>query len=928
MATQRRIGRTTRTGSHDVEELMGEADCDHGLVVELALSVGEAVVWWFDLADGGLTWSPGLDVMLGLAGADEQVVRARLAELVAPLTVAAKAAPVWEGFELEQPCVTAAGDTRWIQFRARVSALPNSPGLVGIATDVTSRHEQQQALTDLADRYRLLVDLAPEAIVVHEAGRVVYANPAAVRFVSARSPAEVLGRPITDFVHAEWVPEMLRRISDLTAPGATSEPADAVLLRLDGGTIDVESISVRTTWEGRPAFQVIMRDVTAQRAAAATQRYQAALVAHVSDALVATTADGVVTSWNPSAEKVYGHLAADAIGRPIEHVVGAPLDPVVVLEAGGVVQTVHRRSDGGALAVRVSVARMNDGYVLVCADETARRRAEQHFSTVVAAIEEGVVVVGATGLVESVNPAAERILGVKEHTSIGQPASNAKLYDETGAPIPAAEHPSEQTRLTGQAQNARIVCIKRSDGSRIWLSMSCRVLDSQDDTPCAVVVSFTDITERRMIDGRLEHEATHDALTGLFNRTVVIDRLSASARGHRSGPTAILFVDLDKFKVINDSLGHSAGDEVLRAVGARLSRSARRGDVVGRLGGDEFAVIAYGIAGGDDAMALADRVRGELSRPVAVNGRTLHVDASIGIVIAGQDDVRDGADLLRDADLAMYQAKTLGRGRYAFFDVDLRERTQRRLQLEQDLREAPREDQLWLAYQPIVDLRTGRTTAVEGLLRWTHARYGLISPAEFIPIAEESDLINIVGAHMLRAATREVADLRTRLDLDLHLTVNLSARQLDDPHLVSEVRDALRTTGLPPSALCLEITESALMRDPVIAARTLAALRELGARLAIDDFGTGYSSLAQLLTLPLDTLKIDQSFIAGLGESEDAKAIVTSVIAMAHAVDLTVVAEGVEHQFQVDFLRQLDCDQAQGFHLGRPIPIGDLERWL
>jgi diguanylate cyclase (GGDEF)-like protein/PAS domain S-box-containing protein len=905
---------------------VGDAEFDHELLLELALSVGEAAVWWFDLADDTITWMPGLAEMVGLADADDRLVRARLAELVAPLTAAAKAAPVWQAFELEQPCVTPDGDTRWVLFRAGISRHPDNATVVGIATDVTSRHHQQQALTDLTDRYRLLVDLSPEAIVVHEAGRLVYANPAAVRFVRAGSVTDILDRPITDFVHSGSVPEMLRRISELKAPGATSDPAEAVLLRADGGTTYVESVSVRTTWEGRPAFQVIMRDVTAQKAAAAALHYQAALVAHVSDALVATTAQGVVTSWNPSAETVYGHRAAEAIGKPIHEVVGAPLDPLAILEAGGVSQTVHRRSDGDTLAVRVSVARMDDGYVLICADETARRRAEQYFTEVVAAIEEGVIVIGATGLVESVNPAAERILGIRAHNVVGAVPAVTNLYNEAGARVPKPEYPWEHTRLHGKPQNGRIVCVGRADGSSIWLSLSCRRLGSESDPPSAVVVSFTDITERRMIDGRLEHEATHDALTGLFNRTVAIDRLSPTARGHRSGPTAVLFIDLDKFKVINDSLGHSVGDKVLQVVGARLSKSMRRGDVVGRLGGDEFGVIAHGISGRDEAMALADHIRGELNRPIAVDGRKLHIDASIGIVIAEPDDTRDGGDLLRDADLAMYLAKTQGRGRHAFFDVDLRERTQRRLQLEQDLREAPRNAQLWLAYQPIVDLRTGRITTVEGLLRWTHPRYGLISPGEFIPLAEESDLINIVGSYMLNTAAEEIVGLRAVHDQDLHLTVNLSARQLDDPRLVPAVRDAMRRTGLPPGTLCLEITESALMRDPAVAAETLAALRSLGARLAIDDFGTGYSSLAQLLTLPLDTLKIDQSFTAGLGQSRDAEVIVTSIIAMAHAVDLTVIAEGVEHAQQLDILKRLDCDQAQGYHLGRPVPAADLKQ--
>ncbi|HWC83200.1 MAG TPA: EAL domain-containing protein [Pseudonocardiaceae bacterium] len=908
---------------YDVNGLTSGAKIDQELVVDLALSVDTAVMWWSDFGTGELTWTPGLDGLFGLPGAQEQHIRAKLEELVAPLTSAARAASVWQDFALEQSFFTPEGETRWVHLRARTCVGPDTQGMLGIITDVTSRHEHQVALTDLADRYRLLVELSPEAIAVHQEGLVVYANPTTVRSLGASSAGQVLGRPITEFVHADSTPEMQRRIEGLADPGAASEPAEATLKRLDGGTVDVESVSVRTTWEGRPAFQVIMRDITEQKAAAAALRYQAALVTHVSDALIATTAAGVVTSWNPAAETVYGFTAADAIGQQVAEVVGAELDPETILAAGGVARATHRRKDGGLLDVRVSAAQMDAGYVLVCADETARRRAEQHFTTVVAALEEGVVVVGPTGLVESANPAAERILGITEDEVMGESSSLAELYDESGAPIPEAAYPTALTRRTGLPQNTRIVQVRRPDGRTIWISIACRALDMEGDPPHAAVISFTDITDRRMMDARLEYEATHDALTGLANRTVVINRLSRAGQERAGRQTAVLFVDLDKFKVINDSLGHGVGDRVLQIMGTRLRHGARVGDLVGRLGGDEFAVIADAIGGPDEAVELAEQLRRLLSRPVLVDGRQLHIDASIGIVLVSSGDAREGEDILRDADLAMYQAKTRGRGRYAIFDVELRERTQRRLQLEQDLRDAAGAGQLWLAYQPIVDLRTGRRTAVEGLLRWTHPRYGVVPPGEFIPLAEESDLINLVGAYMLRTATQETLRLREQDDPDLALTVNLSARQLDDPALVPDVRAALAETELPAGAVCMEITESAVMRDPDVAARTLAALRELGVRLAIDDFGTGYSSLAQLLRLPLDTLKIDQSFIAGLGRSRDADALVTSIIAMAHAVDLTVVAEGVETAEQLDFLRGLDCDLAQGFHLGRPTPVGE-----
>ncbi|WP_158884658.1 sensor domain-containing protein [Amycolatopsis anabasis] len=911
--------------AHDLGGLATGTKLGHELIVDLALSAESAIMWSFDFAAGNITWMPGLDAVLGMPGAPAEEVQTRLGELLAPLTVAARSAPVWEDFELEQPFATPAGETKWVRFRARTFGGTRPGGLLGIATDVTDRHQDRQAIADLADRYRLLVDLSPEGICVHENGLLVYANPATVRLLGAECPGDILDRPIVELVDLRSVPGMRKRIQALTTPGARSEPSELLLRRLDGSTIMVETVSVRTTWKGRPAYQVILRDVTDRKAAEAALRYQAALVSHVSDAIIATDSQAVVTSWNPAAESVYGRSAAEAIGRPVSELVGAPLEPGAVLLAGGVVQDTHRAADESALSIRVSAAEMNGGYVLVCADETARRRAEQDFSTVVASLDEGVVVVGASGLVESANPAARRILGMREEDLLGMPPTALRLYDESGTPVPLDEYPTTQTRLTGEPQNGRVVRVRRPDGRSVWLSLTCRSLSPDGELPAPVVNSFTDITERRAIRERLEHEATHDPLTGLANRTLVIERLSAAQENPgQPGLTAVLFIDLDKFKVINDSLGHSVGDKVLRIAGERLRHGARRGGLVGRLGGDEFVVVTHGVTDHGEIRLLTERLRDSLTEPITVDGRQLHVDASIGIVLAGPGDRRSPEDLLRDADVAMYQAKTLGRGRYEFFDVELRERMQRRLRLEQDLRDAVQNGQLWVAYQPVVDLQTRHMVAVEGLLRWDHPVHGAISPTEFIPLAEESDLINLIGMHMLWETTRELAIRRVRHGLDTHLKVNLSTRQLDDPQLVPAVAEALRTTGLPPHTLCLEITESALMRDSAAATGALSELRGLGVRLAIDDFGTGYSSLAQLQRLTLDTLKIDRSFVTDLGESADAEAIVTSIIAMAHAVDLTVVAEGVEKPRQLEILRGLGCDQAQGFYLGRPAPAGQL----
>ncbi|WP_019818990.1 sensor domain-containing protein [Saccharomonospora saliphila] len=902
-------------------------------LADLALTASAAGTWALDLRTGEATWNAELPGVLGMCGRSTEEVRSRLRDLVDPLVIAAEKAPAWEVFDLEQSHTPLDGRTRWTRFLARAhTAAGNGAGaedtgpverLVGIATDITDRRETEDELGDLADRYRLLVEFSPNGICVHVDGTLVYLNPAAADLVGADSPDALLGRDVTEFVAPDAVPEMLRRLDTLDRPGSAAEPTRVALRRVDGDTLVIETVAVRTTWQGRPAFQVIMRDVTVERAAQAALRYQAALVAHVSDAIIATDSDGVVRSWNPAAEAVYGHSADAAVGKPVAELVGTSLDLSGIVADGGVTESEHRRCDGTAVLVRVSASEMEDGYVLVCADETARRQAELRYRTVVTALDEGVVVVDPSGLVETANPAAGRVLGLPVHAMIGCSPSLFPLHDEAGVRIPASEYPSAYTRRTGRPTDARVLRARRPDGRWVWLSLSCRALDASAPAPHSVVISFTDITERRAIGQRLAHDATHDPLTGLANRALILRRLSSALRRPQPGRMAcVLFIDLDKFKVINDSLGHGIGDKVLRIVGQRLQHRVRQRDLVGRLGGDEFAIVTFGIEHTGQIRARIDHLREALLEPISVEGRRLRVDASIGVVTADADDQRSAEDLLRDADVAMYQAKTRGRGRFEFFDVELRERVQRQLRLEQDLRDSVREGQLWVAYQPIVDLRTYRRVAVEGLLRWQHPAHGLISPGEFIPLAEESDLINLIGGHMLRTATRELALRRWRDGTPTRLTVNLSARQLDDESLVADVDRVLRDTGLPPGELCLEITESALMREPAAAAEVLTALRGLGVRLAIDDFGTGYSSLAQLWKLPLDTLKIDRSFVAGLGGpgETDAEAIIKGIVTMAHSMGLVVVAEGAETDRQVAVLRELGCDQAQGYHFGKPAP--------
>jgi diguanylate cyclase (GGDEF)-like protein/PAS domain S-box-containing protein len=441
----------------------------------------------------------------------------------------------------------------------------------------------------------------------------------------------------------------------------------------------------------------------------------------------------------------------------------------------------------------------------------------------------------------------------------------------------------------------------------------------------AVLVMAKDITDRKRAERALAHQALHDHLTGLPNRSLLLDRLSqAVARlGRADTRLGVLFFDLDHFKVINDSLGHDAGDRVLQAVAARVAGVLRPTDTLARLGGDEFVVVCEALEGPDDASAVADRIARALAPPIDEGEDELIVGASIGVVVTG-DDHADPAGLIRDADAAMYRAKEQGRGRAELFDEGMRVRVVGRLRKERALRRALQRDELRVHYQPVVSLPDLGVTGVEALVRWEHPERGLLAPAEFVPLAEETGLILELGDWVLAEACRQAAAWTGVLgeDRTLEVAVNLSTKQLSQADLAKRVAALLERYGLPPAqvALCLEITESLMLEDPMVTGGLLGDLARLGVRLAIDDFGTGYSSLAYLRRFPVHTLKVDRSFVSGLGLDADSRAVVAAIVELAHALGLEVVAEGVEEQVQLQALVDLGCDRAQGFLFAHPAP--------
>ena len=558
------------------------------------------------------------------------------------------------------------------------------------------------------------------------------------------------------------------------------------------------------------------------------------------------------------------------------------------------------------------------------------RQSEARFSSLVQNSSDVVMVVEADSTIRYMSPSVERVLGHGPGQLEGTKLTILIHPDDRAGVLQfLTSGGREEDALPGLTE------FRMKHRDDFWLHVeTLRTNLMHDENVKGIVLNTRDVSERKAFEEQLQHQAFHDAVTGLANRALFKDRVEhmIERQSRDNLPVSILFMDLDDFKTINDSLGHAAGDRMLAEVGERLKNSLRQADTAARLGGDEFAVLLEDGGDGVDAAEVAARILASLEGPFHLEGKEVFARASIGIATAdAQTGGPEGAEeLLRNADVAMYMAKEAGKGRYQVFEPAMHDTALRRLELKADLQRAVDNGEFVLHFQPVIELATGRVEGLEALVRWEHPTRGLIPPLDFIPLAEESGMIVSLGRWVLQEACLQARRLQERYVMDppLQIAVNLSARQLQRPEIVSEIAETLMKTRLDPGSLVLEITESVMMQDMELSIQRLAELKELGVQLAVDDFGTGYSSLNYIRRFPADILKVDKSFVDGVNEGGEESALTAAIIELAGILRLRPVAEGIERADQLEKLLDLRCDLGQGYYFARPLPLREVDELL
>ncbi len=695
-----------------------------------------------------------------------------------------------------------------------------------------------------------------------------------------------------------------------------------------------------------PAVARELKDAEVRRAQKLAQETLIKLsqaVEQAADTIFITDLEGVIEYVNPAFERLTGYAAAELIGKTPSILKSGALPAVFYQNMWQTILAVdvfhdvvvNKKKNGDLYHENLTISPLKDPYgrimrfIATGQDITEReqaleglRESEQRFHATFDQAAVGIAQMALDGRWVRVNHKLCDILGYPE----------AELLRRTFVELTHPEHrqqdlDSRRRLVAGELPYFSMEkrCI-RKDGRVIWVNLTMSLVREPCGTPKYFITVTEDITRRKDAEAQLVYLANHDALTGLANRTLLQDRLAQNfAFASRTGASvAVLFLDLDRFKNINDSLGHDTGDRFLLAIANRLASCVRTGDTVARLGGDEFVLVLGGLKRPEDATFSAEQVLSVVSRPMTIDGRELTLSASIGISLYPRDGL-DPQSLLKNADAALYRAKATGKNSFQFYAAEMNAEALARLTLENDLHRALDRHEFVLHYQPQVDAATGTVIAVEALLRWQPKGGALLTPDQFLPLAEETGLILSIGEWVLKNACQQ-ASAWAHAGMPIRVAVNFSGRQWQQANIGEIVAQALRDTNCRPEWLEIEVTESVLMHDADKATELLLALKGSGMHLAIDDFGTGYSSLSYLKRFPIDTLKIDQSFVRDIARNPDDALIAKAVIALAHSMRLKVIAEGVETEEQLAFLRAHGCDYIQGYLYGRPAPAHEIRR--
>jgi diguanylate cyclase (GGDEF)-like protein/PAS domain S-box-containing protein len=811
-------------------------------------------------------------------------------------------------------------------------------GFITTYTDISERRNAEGRLKESEERFRRLVELAPDAILVHQGGTIVYANRQAQVMLGAASQVDLIGCSIVDIIDPACHDLVSKRLR-LLAKGEPLPLVEMRLNRLDGGIVEVESTMGLTSYSGHRAMQSVWRDITDRKRAEAESKaakdHFLAVARSTPDALIAFDEDGTVVSWNDGARLIYGYDEAEVVGRPLSLLIPERFHSINTAWVkrlahdkgrhnftGKPMEVYGLRKNGEEFAVEFSVGRWRENgrnfFSASARDITKRKQTEEKLRHLSQAVEQSpadVVITNAEGVIQYVNPRFCQITGYASKEVIGQKPSILK-----SGRTPAALYEALWETISAGREWRGELLNRKKDGSLFWQhAIISPIRDAKGEITHYISVK-EDISIRKEYEERLVRQANYDALTGLPNRVLAMDRLrQAIAQAQRYGrKVALMLLDLDDFKKVNDTLGHAAGDLLLKEASLRLVDCLREGDTVARLGGDEFVLLLPDLTDTSSAEVVAEKILSVCNQPFDVNGHEVYIAGSVGIALF-PDDERDPMLLMRNADAAMYRSKREGKGIFRYFTPEMNAKALEHMRMEAQLRHAIERDELMVHYQPLVDSGTGRLVGAEALLRWSNPVLGDISPDQFIPLAEETGLILPIGAWVLRTACRQAATWQ-RPGHEVFVAVNISGKQFQKRTLVDTVRSALAESGLPASCLELEITESVLLEHTQETLSIIQELESLGVGFAIDDFGTGFSSISYLRRFPFDTLKIDRSFIKDLHENEDDAELVKSIIAMANSMRLKVVGEGVETHGQREFLRTSGCHIAQGWLYSRPIP--------